>query len=134
MTQHLESRRIPRVPRARKARTRIARLGYGTTAIIGYLLSPASWWNDAVVNIPLALALAGALNTLTGLSLDMLFVAAYWATNLLGIILMFLGAEGAGRGRLSRRSLLLGLAAATVYTMAVVYAINALERLPASPG
>ena len=39
----------------------LRRGAYALAGIIGYVLSPASWWNDAVVNIPLALAIAEIL-------------------------------------------------------------------------
>ena len=52
--------------------------------------------------------------------MDALFAAAYWATNVAGILLMVLGAEGAARGGAGRRGILLGVAAGTLYTVAVV--------------
>lgn len=59
--------------------------------IIGYILSPLSWWNDLVVNIPLAYGFAG----LFGLISEKLFfpamVIGYWATNVLGLVLMHYG-------------------------------------------
>ncbi len=107
---------------------RIAARGlYAAAGVAGYILSPASWWNDAVVNIPLALAAAKLLESLAGVPLDAGFAAAYWASNALGIVLMFVGASGARGGRPSARSLLLGLAAATLYTVAVVAGIRLLS-------
>ncbi len=100
-------------------RSLAARGGYALAGVIGYILSPASWWNDAVVNIPLAL-LAARLLEAAGVPLEAGFTLAYWATNVAGMILMAVGVEGAGRGRVSRRSLLAGLAVSTVYTLAVV--------------
>ncbi len=60
-------------------------------AAIGFILSPLSWWNDLLVNIPLAYLFAwpfGALN-------ERLFLPAlvfgYWLTNIIGMLLMHTG-------------------------------------------
>ncbi len=98
----------------------------GLAGIIGYILSPASWWNDAVVNIPLALLIAEALSLL-GVPLEAGFIAAYWATNILGIILIAVGAEGLARSKVTRKSILAGVAIATLYTVAVVYLIELIK-------
>lgn len=34
------------------------KIGGGTLAFIGFMLSPLSWWNDLFVNVPLALGFA----------------------------------------------------------------------------
>ncbi len=103
----------------------VARRGfYAILGFIGYILSPASWWNDAVVNIPLALILARITAQLTGLGLDVLFAFYYWLSNIAGMILMGVGFEGARRGRLSRRSLLSGFLVGTGYTLIVVLALR----------
>ena len=62
-------------------------------AVIGYLLSPLSWWNDAFLNIPIALALAKVISLFVSISFSILFTIFYWATNVLGFILMYLGGE-----------------------------------------
>jgi hypothetical protein len=89
-------------------------------AVVGFILSPLSWWNDAVVNIPISLALASALHALTGLDLKIGFTLAYWLTNVGGLILMLLGGDAAYKGRITRRSIIASLAAGTLYTLAVV--------------
>jgi len=55
-----------RRPRAGLAasRTKLLRMSWkrkvqgGMLGFIGFMLSPLSWWNDAFVNLPLALAFA----------------------------------------------------------------------------
>ncbi|GAB6148822.1 hypothetical protein [Stetteria hydrogenophila] len=89
-------------------------------AFIGYILSPLSWWNDAVVNIPISLAIAGALHALTGLDMRIGFAAAYWFTNVAGLVMVALGGSVAYEGRLTRRSIIVSLATGTAYTIAVV--------------
>ncbi len=63
----------------------------GLLATIGFILSPLSWWNDLLVNIPLAYLFAwpfGALN-------ERLFLPAlvfgYWLTNIIGMLLLHAG-------------------------------------------
>ena len=38
------------------------RIGAGIVAVIGYLLSPLSWWNDTFVNLPLAYLFASLVS------------------------------------------------------------------------
>ncbi|MCE4628006.1 MAG: hypothetical protein F7C34_02515 [Desulfurococcales archaeon] len=99
---------------------------YAVVGLIGYILSPASWWNDAVVNIPIALAIAEILERVSGLPREAGFAAAYWATNLAGIVLMLVGMEGAGRSRVTLRSLLAGLALGSLYTVLVIAGLRLL--------
>ncbi len=96
---------------------------YGLAATIGFILSPASWWNDAFVNIPLAL-LSAKLLTLLGVPMDIGFVASYWASNVLGIILMAYGVTGLVARRITRVELVKWLAVSTFYTIAMLYIIS----------
>ena len=96
----------------------------GLLGVIGYILSPASWWNDALINIPLSL-LAAKLLALVGVPLRLGFIIAYWATNALGIFLMaWAGSQGLGvRGY---KGLILSLLTATAYTIIVVLILGAI--------
>jgi len=99
------------------------RLWGGTLIVVGYLLSPLCWWNDIVINLPLALGFGylfsrpfpGALVPMTGLG--------YWLTNVVGFVLMQQGAVTAvqkvDQGS-NRQSLRNGLITSTVYTLAIV--------------
>lgn len=57
-------------------------------AIVGFILSPLSWWNDIFINIPLAYLFAIPF----GLILEKLFIPAmilgYILTNVIGFVLM----------------------------------------------
>ncbi len=58
---------------------------------VGFILSPLSWWNDLIVNIPLAY-LGGAFAGLFNKSWFMPgMIASYWLTNILGFLMMHLG-------------------------------------------
>src|SRR5512135_3612579 len=103
------------------------RLGSGILAVIGYLLSPLSWWNDAFVNLPLAWLFA----SLVSLASHRLFVPAmvvgYWLTNVGGILMMARGTAGVVTGdsrKRRRRELILSLAAATGYTLAILLLVR----------
>ena len=112
--------------RLREPTARLVKRGLmAGAAVVGYVLSPLSWWNDALVNIPLSLAAAALLERLTGLDPRAGFALAYWASNVAGLALMLLGGEGALRGSLSRRSIAASLAAGTAYTVLVIAAMEA---------
>lgn len=65
----------------------------GILATIGYLLSPLSWWNDAFVNIPLALVFAWLVSFLYQPAFTASLIVGYWLTNVLGLVLMHKGAR-----------------------------------------
>lgn len=69
----------------------------GFLGIVGFMLSPLSWWNDAVVNLPLALAFAWGVSALVpDVWKEAVFrtaiIVGYWFTNVLGLILIRRGA------------------------------------------
>lgn len=105
------------------------RLAGGLLGLVGYLLSPLSWWNDAFVNIPLAIAFSLVLEKTAHVGFDIGFVVGYWITNIAGILLMALGGSVAWGGRLKGRDLAVSLAAATAYTIAASTLYRALKDL-----
>src|SRR5215469_12049077 len=97
---------------AREAKRLRARMSWkrkttgGVLAFVGYMLSPLSWWNDAFVNVPLALAFAWIVVLFYKLSIpasqnhdrvrtvfEASWIIGYWLTNVLGFVLMHKGAE-----------------------------------------
>jgi hypothetical protein len=72
---------------------KLSRLMNGALFGIGFLLSPLSWWNDLFVNIPIAYVIAQVFNLLDHRLFIVSFVGAYWATNVLGFLLMHIGGE-----------------------------------------
>jgi len=100
-------------------------------AVIGYILSPLSWWNDALVNVPIGLAVAYVLNSLIGLSKLLGFYIGYLLSNVAGMVLLFYGGYLAysGRPRHRWRHIILGIVASTIYTVAasiVLYLVGVL--------
>ena len=59
---------------------------------VGYILSPASWWNDAFVNIPIAYIFAWAASKISPHLFLPVMVLAYWGTNVTGFLMMHIGA------------------------------------------
>ncbi|MEJ2254123.1 MAG: hypothetical protein P8Y75_07120 [Nitrospirota bacterium] len=100
------------------------KLKHGILGVVGYVLSPLSWWNDLFVNIPLAYGFA----LLVALAARSLFVPAlvfgYWATNVAGLVLLHRGVAGVlGRGESragGKKRLLEDLAVSVLYTAVVL--------------
>jgi hypothetical protein len=82
----------------RAAMTWKRKISGGILGMIGFMLSPLSWWNDAFVNIPLALAFAWLVSGCVGANwrepvFQVSVVVGYWLTNVLGFVLMHKGAR-----------------------------------------
>lgn len=69
------------------------RIWWGGVFIIGFALSPVSWWNDAVVNIPIAYLTAQLLALIDQRIFLLVFAGMYWVTNMVGMALMHIGAK-----------------------------------------
>ena len=67
----------------------------GLLAFVGFLLSPLSWWNDLLVNVPLAVGFAWLVSLIHPSAFTTAAVIGYWLTNVLGFVLMHLGARRA---------------------------------------
>jgi hypothetical protein len=65
----------------------------GLLAGVGFMLSPLSWWNDLVVNLPLALAFAWMVSFVHKPLFEPAVIVGYWLTNVLGLVLMHKGAK-----------------------------------------
>src|SRR5207237_10172940 len=56
--------------------------------VIGFILSPLSWWNDAFVNIPLAIGFGWLVACLYKPLFQPAVGLGYWLTNVLGFVLL----------------------------------------------
>lgn len=75
--------------------SRIKRITWaGFLTVVGFLLSPLSWWNDLVVNWPLAYAVAYLVAKINQSFFLTALLLTYWLTNLLGLIMFHHGAIG----------------------------------------
>ena len=95
----------------------------GTVAFIGFMLSPLSWWNDAFVNIPLALAFAWIVSLFYKPAFNISCIIGYWLTNVAGFVLMHKGAQtalGGAGGKYSRRELIKDVVISLLYTLLIL--------------
>ena len=74
------------------------KIGGGLLAGIGLMLSPLTWWNDAFVNLPLAMAFAWLVSSPAraewkSVVFQIALVLGYWLTNIIGLILLHQGAR-----------------------------------------
>ncbi len=60
----------------------------------GYLLSPLSWWNDLIINVPLAYVFAILFSSLSGGFFAFWFSLGYTLSNIIGILLMKFSVSG----------------------------------------
>ena len=99
----------------------------GTLAVIGFMLSPLSWWNDLFVNVPLALAFAWVISWFYKPAFAASLVIGYWLTNVLGFILMHKGAQkllSEKQGRYSWRDLARDVGISLLYTALIVVLVK----------
>ncbi|MGZ4974441.1 MAG: hypothetical protein ACXWDN_16905 [Limisphaerales bacterium] len=63
----------------------------GIIGFVGFMLSPLSWWNDAFVNLPLAVAFGWLISLVYKPAFEPAVVVGYWLTNVAGFVLMHKG-------------------------------------------
>src|SRR4030066_1790945 len=101
------------------------RISGGIMATIGYLLSPLSWWNDIYLNIPLAYLGAWLSSLVYKPAFLTAFVASYWITNIVGLVLLHKGiTKFAGKQitnkKYSKKELLKDIVLSLVYTGIII--------------
>jgi hypothetical protein len=99
----------------------------GALALIGFMLSPLSWWNDLFVNVPLALAFAWVISLFYAPAFAWSLVLGYWLTNILGFILLHKGTQkllSDQPRRYSRRDLLRDVGISLLYTALIVVLVK----------
>ena len=95
----------------------------GILATIGFLLSPLSWWNDAFVNIPLALVFAWLVSFFYKPAFAVSLIIGYWLTNVVGFVLMHKGARQMFREnhrRIRAGNCLTDIIVSLIYTVVIV--------------
>ncbi len=100
----------------------LSKLWNGFLLGFGYLLSPLSWWNDLVFNLPIAYGFAWVVTWGHRQWLVPGVILGYWLSNLVGILMTQWGARAALQGdrpRNLKQELLWGLGSATVYSGAI---------------
>ena len=96
----------------------------GVLLTVGYLLSPLCWWNDLVINLPIAYGFGYAISLWHSEWVFPAAIAGYWLSNLVGIVLMQMGAkdmlQSTAKKRSFKQEIFSGVLTATAYTAVIV--------------
>lgn len=98
-------------------------------ATVGYILSPLSWWNDMVVNVPLAYVFSIPFTLLNNQLFLPAFIVGYWLTNVLGFVLLHKGVVGLVSKKPRQQRLWHYLIVALAYT-AIIMLLVWLDWIP----
>ncbi len=100
----------------------------GLFLVIGYLLSPLCWWNDLVFNLPIAYFFGYLCSLLSPKLLLPCSIIGYWLSNIVGILLMQVGAGDVFQNKPQEHSLkkelFTGFVSSTVYTLVILALIQ----------
>jgi hypothetical protein len=104
------------------------KIGNGFLIIFGYLLSPLCWWNDLIINLPIAY-LFGKICTIFFPNIFLVAsLVGYWLSNIVGVLLMQFGTikllQKQPENYNLKKDLLIGLLTSTAYTIAIVALIH----------
>jgi hypothetical protein len=100
----------------------------GLLLAVGYLLSPLSWWNDLFFNLPIAYGFGYLCSWFSPHLLLSASIVGYWFSNILGILLMQVGAvsivQEAPQERNLKQALLTGFLSSTAYTLIILVLVQ----------
>lgn len=95
---------------------------------VGWLLSPLCWWNDLLINLPIAYGVGLLVKHWKTEWFAGGMIIGYWLSNVAGIVLMQSSAlqifQNPGDQNQWRRDLLWGLITSTVYTGIVAVLVH----------
>jgi hypothetical protein len=101
--------------------------------LIGWLLSPLTFWNDAFINIPLSYMIANLLFRVFKGDFLALLLGAYWFTNLAGLAIMYAAGKEAVKGRVGVVKSLLSLVITTAiysFILSLIVKLGFIKPLP----
>lgn len=101
----------------------LKKLRGGFFLVIGYLLSPLSFWNDLFFNLPIAYLFGYVCSLISPNLLISCSILGYWLSNIAGILLMQVGAMDVFQEQPQRnikKELLMGLLSSVVYTIVIL--------------
>lgn len=76
------------------------RIQGGALGVIGFLLSPLSWWNDLFINVPLAVGFGWLVSLVQRSWFEPAVIMGYWLTNIIGLVLLQKGIQRAASAEL----------------------------------
>ncbi|RJR31657.1 hypothetical protein C4569_01730 [Candidatus Parcubacteria bacterium] len=99
----------------------------GILFTIGFFLSPLSWWNDAFINLPIAFFFGWLFSLISEKLFTPMIIISYWLTNVLGFLLMHLGAKdmlvGADKKK-TKKEMVKILITSIIYTLLILALIR----------
>ena len=87
---------------------------------IGFILSPLTWWNDLVINVPLAYLFSAPFSLIDKQLFLPSFVIGYWLSNLLGLLMLHWGGEGLLRKKKATPNMKQSLLVSLVYSAIII--------------
>lgn len=106
----------------------LKKLRGGFLLVLGFLMSPLSWWNDLFFNLPIAYFFGYVCSWISPNLLLPCSIVGYWLSNIAGILLMQLGAmdvfQEQPKERNLKKELLMGLVSSTVFTLVILALIH----------
>lgn len=98
----------------------------GVVGLLGFILSPVSWWNDIVVNFPLSYVMAVPFGMISRDLFLPMFIVSYWVTNILGLILMHFGINGVMKDgqKITRDELLKTIFFCVIYSVVITLLVQ----------
>jgi len=97
--------------------------------VVGFILSPLSWWNDMFVNIPLAYAFSYPFSLIDQDFYLPAFIIAYWFSNLIGFLLLHYGVAGIAKQSVRKIGIRGHIIVTSLYTTLIIILVL-LEWLP----
>ena len=97
----------------------------GFVLIIGWVLSPMTWWNDWLVNLPFAWFLASLSLRSDNKGFEFLFIFYYWLSNILGFLMIYFGWRIFRlKNRITRRELITSFFISLIYSFMIIILIR----------
>lgn len=98
----------------------------GAIGFLGFILSPVSWWNDLVVNFPISYLIATPFGLISRNLFLPMFIVSYWATNILGLLLMHFGIAGVLKDtpKITRKELSKTILFCVIYSLAITILVQ----------
>jgi hypothetical protein len=91
---------------------------------IGFILSPLTWWNDLIVNVPLAYLISAPVSMIDEKLFLPGFIIAYWLTNLLGLLMLHWGSLGLVKKQLAAPGIKHSLIISVIYSGIIILMVK----------